>query len=74
MNDRCEIGSYGKDPQCDRRGTYATFVRSRHDGTVRQIDRVCGGHRARILDLKKALYLSFGLPVPGMWCEKVKGD
>lgn len=69
--DPCDVGSYDLDPQCDLPGRYRTFVRSRHDGEVREIDFVCHGHRARILDIKRNLYVTFGLPVPDMWYERI---
>lgn len=71
--DRCDVGSYDLDPQCDLPGRYRTFVRSRDDGEVREIDFVCHGHRARILDIKRNLYVTFGLPVPDMWYERIGG-
>lgn len=69
--DPCEVGTYGQDPDCVRQGLYRTFVRSRHDGTVTKVDHVCHDHRNRILDIKRNLYLEFGLAVPDMWTERI---
>lgn len=69
--DPCEVGTYGLDAVCERQGLYRVSVRSRHDGEIREIDYVCHGHRARITDIKRNLYLTFGLPVPDMWIERI---
>lgn len=70
----CEVSRYGKDPQCLKRPTHVTCVKSRHDGVVRtSIDQVCDSHSGRILDLKRALYVSYGLDIPDMWVQAKKG-
>lgn len=70
----CEISRYGLDPQCRRLPSFTTSVRSRHDGTVTTgIDAVCGGHKGRIVEVKKALYVQYGLAVPDVWLEPIKG-
>jgi hypothetical protein len=72
VTQRCDLGSYGLDPRCDLWGRYQVVVRSRHDKEVRKIDVVCHGHRQRILDIKRNIYVSFRLPVPDMWCERIE--
>ncbi len=73
--DLCEIGLYeGYDP-CEFTARFATYVRSRHDGVVRdRVDIVCGRHSLIIITVKQRQYESLGLQVPDMWIKPIEGN
>lgn len=68
----CQLSRYGQDGQCLQRPAYVIYVRSRRDASVIESDAVCSGHREKIMEYKRSLYVRHGCRVPLMWATKIK--